>query len=152
MKYLLAAGLLLAQLLALPTALSVPAVRSVELQEPLSYACAVLDYDCLEISPPAVVYEPLFWPYGALGLFDPATPGLIHIDTQMLPYMDQVYVQAILAHELAHYAEFALTGELKRCQTEWNAWRVTNAWLVDHGRPDLADYAWTERYGCTGVE
>jgi hypothetical protein len=34
------------------------------------------------------------------------------------------------------------------CLSEVNGWRVGNAYVLTHGRPDFADFSWAERYGC----
>ena len=124
-------------------------VRVINVQEPFDFACSVIKYDCADIPIPTIEVEPIGW---AWGMFRHETPNTIYLDEQIVPYFDEVVLQSILAHEMTHYLDFkrgvydGTPGTV--CATEWNGWRVSNAYYITHGRPDLADFNWAERYGC----
>jgi hypothetical protein len=123
-----------------------------DVQAAFDFACDVLDYDCSKLAPPAVVWEPLFLSMGAFGMYD--GDATVHMDNSVLRFGDEVMIQSVLAHEIVHYLDvtlgvvvFPFTHE-SVCVSEFNAWRVGNAYVLTHGRPDFADFSWAERYGC----
>lgn len=120
------------------------------------FACKTLEYDCSDIPKPEVVFQPIF-DYGLLGMFDPAYPDRVVVDNRIGPWLNQAYFESIIAHEYTHYIEnklglIDLTDYASRCRTEWNGWRVGNAYVTVAGRPDFADFNWHVRYGCTNWE
>lgn len=125
---------------------------TVDPKKPWEFACSTMHYDCSALEKPKVVAEPLFQ-QGYFGVFDPAYPDTVFIDSSMGPYLDRVLMESVLAHEYTHYIEYHLGlidfyDKPSRCRTEWNGWRVGNAYVIVNGRPEFADYAWSERYGC----
>lgn len=120
-----------------------------------SYVCENFEYDCTGIAPPYVV-----WAYQlmtntgqpALGMYDGGES--IFMSVSELRYADPVSIDWVLAHEMAHYLDVQL-GVIElpftkdnACASEMRAWRVGNAYALTHGRADLVDYSWFERYGC----
>jgi len=127
------------------------AVPAHDTQAAFDYACKVLDYDCSRLAPPGVVWEPLY-SFGVLGYYN--GDDTIHMDTEVLRFADPVFTQSILAHEIVHYLDVKL-GYVTLpytmqtvCQSEANAWRVGNVYVLTHGRADLARFDWFVAYGC----
>jgi hypothetical protein len=124
---------------------------TINVPELMQFACSVLEYDCSQIDPPKVDFAPLYGQMGAIGAYWPGT-DTIYLDNQLLPYMTDEYVRSIAAHEITHYVDERVRGAeemaLDPCQTENRGWRVGNAYLIVHGREDLVDYSWYERYNC----
>lgn len=151
-KNILVAAFAAIQLITLPVALARPQLPVTDIRDELEFACAVMQYDCTNVELPEVVQTPLFSNWGALGLYDGHT---LYLDTEIMPYFDRVLIDSVIAHELTHYLDYVAKGDeilsdkAHMCASEWNAWRVGNAYVVSHGRPDFADYNWQERYGCT---
>lgn len=149
----------------LPYALAVPAetparvmLQTLDIQDSWQFACKLKQMDCSKIDPPKVAVEPLFQNYGAFGMYSPMEGGFFPEDTvvldgQLLPFLQPVYVQAVLAHEMTHYIDHAYKGLdfTDGCIVEWNGWRAMNAYVVSRGHPEFADYNWQERYGCFGA-
>jgi len=116
------------------------------------YACYVTQYDCSVVEPPKVLWQDLYNMYGIVGGYDGS--DTIYMDVTYLRAADPVYVQSILAHEITHYLDVQLgyttlpyTSD-NVCLSEFRAWRVGNAYVLTHGRPDLVDFSWHIRYGC----
>jgi len=113
----------------------------------------VTGYDCAGIAPPRVEWVDLYHTYGAHGLYTGF--DFVYMDIAVLRFADPAYIQSVLAHETVHYIDF-MQGRLtadqadnaSACASEFAAWRVGNAYVITHGRPDLADFTWHERYGC----
>jgi hypothetical protein len=123
-----------------------------DLQGAFEYACSVMQYDCSEVSPPEIMWTDLYHTMGILGGYN--GDAHIYMDIGVLRFADPVYTNSVLAHEITHYLDVQL-GEVNfmqdptaLCQSEANGWRVGNAYLLDHGRPDLTDFGWFLRYGC----
>lgn len=121
-------------------------------QAAFDYACELLDYDCSNLSPPEIQWAPIYSSYGALGMYDGS--DAIIMDIEVMRFADRVMLQSVLAHEITHYIDvklghvaFPFTKE-SVCKSEFNAWRVGNAYVVANGRPDLASFDWHVRYGC----
>ena len=121
-------------------------------QAAFDYACTVLEYDCSGLAPPTIVWDSLYNTFGALGMYDGGET--IYMDNTVMRFADPVMIQSVIAHETAHYLDvklgvvaFPFTME-SVCTSEFNAWRVGNVYVLTHGRPDLADFGWAERYGC----
>lgn len=116
------------------------------------FACTVLEYDCTNVPPPKVQWESLYNTYGWLGVYNGT--DTIYMDLDIVRLADEVLIQSILAHETAHYLDVQLAvlappfSREDVCASEFRAWRVGNAYVVAHGRPDFADFTWAERYGC----
>jgi hypothetical protein len=150
-KFLLVAAFAALQLCALPAALARPQVQLMDVRAEFEFACSVMQYDCSDIEIPQIIEAPLFFSYGYLGMYD---GYVLYVDNQIVPYMEQVYVRSVIAHELTHYLDHMVVGgsifESKEamCATEWNGWRVGNAYVTANGRPDFADYEWNVRYQC----
>ena len=120
-----------------------------------SYVCENFDYDCTDLQPPAIEWVDILFS----GNGNPAYGGYngtdaILLSTYMLRVADPVFTDSVLAHEMAHYIDvqrgltvLPFTQE-NVCASELRAWRVGNAYVLVHGRPDLVDYSWFERYGC----
>lgn len=126
-------------------------LANVDLPALMDFACTVLAYDCSEVPLPEVVFEPLYQTYGAFGGFNPEAGAIIYVDSQMVPYLDEPYIQSIVVHELTHYIDWQLHGSEMigdLCAAESRGWRVGNAWLMSSDRPDLVDFSWNIRYGC----
>lgn len=121
-------------------------------QAAFDYACKLNGYDCTNVAVPNVEWADL---YNTQGIFGGYTgTDTIYMDSFVLRYADPVFTQSVLAHEITHYLD-AQTGltELPYtlqsvCDSEFRAWRVGNAYVVSHGRPDLANYGWFIYYGC----
>lgn len=117
-------------------------------------ACELEQVDCSKIPTPKIVPTELFTNYGAFGAWTPEQPDSILIDNQLVPMLADELIESVLAHEMTHYIDSQVHGlewmAQHGCETEWNGWRAGNAYLVSHGRPDLADYNWAARYGCFG--
>lgn len=109
-----------------------------------------MEYDCTDIPKPELEYADLYNTWGALGAFYYEYPDRIFVDGGIGRLLDKTYLESIIAHEIVHYLDFkqGLIDPHDPCYTEWNGWRVGNAYVIVYGRPDLADFNWQERYGC----
>lgn len=121
-------------------------------QRAFAFACSVLQYDCDSVPQPKVVWDSLFYTVGLFGFYN--GDDEIHMDVSMLRIATPEFVDSIIAHEYVHYLDVQL-GVIELpftrenvCQSEFNAWRVSNAYVVSHGRSDLASFNWAEQYGC----
>src|SRR5262245_47867953 len=131
-KQLIVAAFAVIQLICVPAALATPTVQITDVRAELEFACEIMQYDCNDIQPPPIVLAPLFWDYGYWGMYDGYA---LYIDNQIVPYLDQDLVRSVIAHELTHYLDHVRQGEVlfsdkaHMCATEWNAWRVGNAYV-----------------------
>lgn len=114
----------------------------------MEFACSVMNYDCNEIPVPEVVVIGLNGPWGLYQGYDK-----VYLDP-VLSYFHPDLAQAILAHEMTHYLDVKL-GVIQIpftydnvCVTEWNAWRVYNAYVVLTGWSEKARWDWNIQYGC----
>lgn len=124
-------------------------------QAAFDYACYARKLDCSGVTPPAVEWHAMLMnPFlgEIIGGYDGG--DAIHLSIHELRVADPVYIQAVLAHETSHYLDVQLgitplpyTHE-NVCQSEYRAYAVDNVYLITHGRADLADFGWAERYGC----
>ncbi len=150
--------LILLAVFALPAGLAlanVVAPHVVNVSEAWALACKLEQVDCSKIPQPKIVGRHLFQEYGAFGAFGLEPLDTIYVDDQLGPMLADVLLESVISHEMTHYLDYQIHGidwmRANGCQTEWNGWRAGNAYLVSHGRPDLADYNWQERYGCFGA-
>jgi len=135
-------------------ALAVPqpvVIAEINLPEMMRFACVTLEYDCTDVPMPKVELVPLYRQYGALGVYFPGG-DTIYLDSDLLPFFNETAIQSVFVHEMTHYVDHVVIGDeamqADKCATEGRAWRIGNAWLVVHGRADLADFTWYERYNC----
>lgn len=134
----------------LPTNAS-PHTVSVDVPDAWNFTCEVLAIDCSNIKPPEVVgAENGEGPCNGLtwGGFSPSYPDKIYLCVSPLYYSKQVFIQSVVAHEMAHYLDNIRNPEISDCDTEWNAHRVGNAYVYSHDHKDWADYDWQDWYGC----
>jgi hypothetical protein len=72
-------------------------------------------------------------------------PGEVDIDDQ---FWDPTDVKAIsfLVHELVHHAQL-YRGIAYACNNtkEWEAYKLQNLWLAEHGLPPVVDNSWIAR-------
>ena len=127
-------------------------------QEAFDFACSVLAYDCSGVAVPKIGYTNLYQSFGYWGVYNDAIDeNVIWLDIGLAPYLDRNFLTAVLAHETTHYLDKKLhkiadfDSKEGTCETEWNAWRVDNAYLASHGKNDITDFTWAERYHCFGA-
>jgi hypothetical protein len=138
------------------SASAAPHTVKYDLQDAWKFACSTLKYDCSKVLPPQVfVYAGADegGPCGGEGITWGATPynnpsRMVALCETPLYYADPVFVQSVLAHEIAHYLDDQLKVTTDRCETENNGHRVGNAYVVSHGHPEWADYDWQDWYKC----
>jgi hypothetical protein len=135
-----------------PAALLGAPVLRYDAQAAYDFACDVMQYDCSQTHVPLVEVVGNLYPlYGALGAYNGG--DVVYLDGSIGPYLNQQYVQSVLAHEMTHYLDFKLgtinMGDATQvCVSEANGWRVGNAYLVTHNMGEFADFNWHVRYGC----
>lgn len=122
----------------------------------VTYSCRVLERDCSHVAPPVIQWHEHIYidQFGneAYGVYDGT--NVIHMSLSLLRTADPAFVSSVIAHESTHYYDVQLgvvTLPFTKdsvCASELNAWRVGNVYVMTHGRPDLADFGWAERYGC----
>ncbi len=136
-------------------ALAQPPIPRVDITEPFAFACRVLEVDCTNIPPPRIEWyveivnhnnEPVDGGYDG--------GDAIAMSGSQLWNTHEVWINAVLAHESAHYLD-VVTGFVvlpftyeSVCQSEAHGWRVGNAYVISHGHPEWSDFAWAERYSC----
>lgn len=69
-------------------------------------------------------------------------PNLVVIDDEFWNAAD-IRVQSFLVHELVHHAQY-VSGRVYACHRakEWEAYRLQNLWLAQHGLPPAVDEGW----------
>lgn len=132
-----------------------PVMPPHDMRAAFDYACATMQYDCEYLPLPQVVWhESLMTAWGTESEGGYNGTDAIHLSYAALRVADYVYIQSVLAHEATHYLDVQLGvvtlpyTKQNVCESEFNAWRVGNAYVVTHGRMDFADFGWAERYGC----
>jgi hypothetical protein len=136
------------------TAISQPQLPPHDTRAAFEFACSILEYDCSQVEPPQIVWSDLYHTYSILGGYN--GEASIYMDNSVLRWADPAFTQSVLAHEIAHYLDVQLgvvqlpmvAGSLAVCESEYRGWRVGNAYVIAHDRPDLADFEWHVRYNC----
>lgn len=114
-------------------------------------ACEMSRYDCTWVKRPRVIQTDMMGP-GVLGFFYPGG-DTVFVRKGTEPQTElRAYVT--LVHEMVHYLQDLAwwPGNQKHtiCMREEEAWDIGNRVLVKYGKPELQDFTWYVRYGCTG--
>ncbi len=113
-------------------------------QKYYAIACSYIADGCGDVPAPMVIFKDTS---PALGYYHFGTHVVfIARDCLWSPVADQTKCEAVLIHEMVHYAAQHRHGLDDKCKSEEAAWWVYNHYVKAQGRPDLVREDWRESY------